>query len=91
MTQINAAVSDSGELASLGISTRQGWLMMNHHIGIDVEFNPAEVPDGSWPEGSGLSIDLENMSIAVQSQSAEVHAKLMPGSYVKLDIVLKDR
>ncbi len=64
---------------------------MNHHIGIDVEFDPAEVSDGIWPKDSELSIDLENMSIAVQTQNAEVHAKLMPGSLVKLEIILKDR
>ena len=64
---------------------------MNHHIGIDVEFDPAEVSDGIWPKDSELSIDLENMSIAVQTQNAEVHAKLMPGSLVKLEIILSDR
>ena len=91
VTQVNAAVSDNGELTSLGISMRQWWLMMNHNIGIDVEFNPAEVSDGDWPEDSGLSIDLENMSIVVQTQNAQVHAELIPGSNIKLEIILKDR
>ena len=91
MAQVNAAVSDSGELTSLGISTQQWWLIMSPHIGIDFEFNPAEVPDGAWPKDSGLSIDLEHMTIAIQSQNAEVHAELMPGSDIRLEVILKDR
>ena len=91
MAQVNAAVSDSGELTSLGISKQQWWLIMSPQIGIDFEFHPAEVPDGAWPEGSGLSIDLEHMTIAVQSQNADVHAELKPGGDVRLEIVLKDR
>ena len=88
---MNAAVSDSGVLTSLGISTRLWWLIMSPHIGIDFEFNPAEVSDGAWPQDSGLSIDLEHMTIAVQAQNAEVHAELMSGSNVRLEIILKDR
>lgn len=91
VTQVNAAVSYNGELTSLGISTQQWWLMMNSQIGIDFEFNPAEVVGGGWPEASGLSIDLDNMTIAIQSQNAELHAELMPGSDVRLKIILTDR
>ena len=65
--------------------------MMNSQIGIDFEFNPSEVSDGDWPEDSGLSIDLDDMTIAVQSQNAEVHAELMPGNDVRLEITLTDR
>ena len=91
MAQINAVVSHNGELTSLGISTQQWWLMMNSQIGIDFEFDPAEVSDGDWPEDSGLNIDLDNMTIAIRSQNAQVHAELMPGSNVGLEIILTDR
>ena len=91
MTQGNAVMSHNGELTSLGISTQEWWLMMNPQIGIDFEFNPAEVIGGRWPEASGLSIDLDKMTIALQSQNAELHAELMPGSDVRLEIILTDR
>ena len=91
MMQVNAVVSDSGELTSLGMSTRQWWVMMNSKIGVDFEFNPSEVPDGVWPKDSGLRVDLQHMAVNVRSQNAELHAELMAGGSVSLTITIKDR
>ena len=90
-TQVNAAVSENGRLTSVGISTCQWWLIMNARVGADFEFNPAAVADGLWPEDSGLSIDLQHMTAAVQAQNADMHLELMPDGSVSLMIALKDR
>ena len=89
--QVNAAVSARGELTSLGISTRHWWLLISSQMGIDFEIDPAEVPAGAWPEDSGLTMDLEAMSIVMRSQNADVHAQLTPGGNVRLEVKLKDR
>ena len=90
--QVNGAVSESGALMSVGVSTNQWWLMINPEIGVDFEFNPAEVPDGLWPKDSGLSVDLQHMTAYVRSKNAEMHFELAPGgASVSLTITLKDR
>ena len=85
------AVSKDGRLTSLGISTCQWWLMINKEIGVDWEFDPAEVADGLWPEDSGLSIDLQQMTATIKAQNVDMHAELMQDGMVSLMLTLKDR
>lgn len=80
-----------GQLSSVGVLTRRWWLMMNARVGIDYEFNPAEVPGGEWPQDSGLQVDLQQMTSNVQSRNAEMHLALTPGGSMSLTITLIDR
>ena len=89
--QVNAAVSEDGALTSIGISTCKWWLLVNTRIGIDWEFNPAEVKDGLWPDSSGLSIDMQQMSATVRVQNADIRARLILGGTLSLEITLRDR
>ena len=89
--QVNGVMGEDGQLSSVGVLTRQWWLMVNARVGVDYEFNPAEVPDGEWPQDSGLRVDLQQMTSDVRSRNAEMHLALTPGGSVSLTITLLDR
>ena len=78
-------------MSSVGVVTRQWWLMVNARVGVDYEFNPAEVPDGEWPQDSDLQVDLQQMTSNVRSRNAEMHLAVTPGGSVSLTITLVDR
>ena len=84
-------MSQDGQLTAVGISTNQWWLLVNGRVGVDFEFNPAEVADGEWPRTAGLSVDLQRTSAIVQSRSAEAYLEVVAGGTVSLTISLKDR
>ena len=84
-------MGEDGRLSSVGVLTRQWWLMVNARVGVDYEFNPAEVPDGEWPQDSGLRVDLQQMTSDVRSRNAEMHLALTPCGSVSLTITLLDR
>ena len=58
---------------------------------MDFEFNPAVVSDGQWPHDSGLSVDQQKLTAAVQSQNAQIFLELTPSSGVSLTLTLNDR
>ena len=89
--QVNGVMGEDGRLSSVGVLTRRWWLMVNARVGVDFEFNPAEVPDGEWPQDSGLSVDLQQMTSDVRSRNAEMHLALTAGGSVSLTITLLDR
>ena len=89
--QVNGVMGEDGRLSSVGVLTRQWWLMVNARVGVDYEFNPAEVPDSEWPQDSGLRVDLQQMTSNVRSRNAEMHLAVTPGGSVSLTITLMDR
>ena len=89
--QVNGVMGEDGQLSSVGVLTRQWWLMVNARVGVDYEFNPAGAPDGEWPQDSGLRVDLQQMTSDVRSRNAEMHLALTPGGSVSLTITLLDR
>ena len=77
-------------MSVVGISTNQWWLLIGVKVGIDYEFNPAVVPDGLWPEDSGLAVNLKESTVTVRTQNADLHFSLLPEE-VSVSVMLKER
>jgi hypothetical protein len=87
---VNGAISSSGELLGVGITSRHFWVLVNSKVGIDFEWNPNTVGVGQIGDW-GLNIDMNDLVVRIRSQNAAIEIRHSSNGLMDLHIDILDR